>query len=86
MGIVDNAKEDYYRFADAFKHTDIFKKHSGKDKLIWELHSNAMGMRDIAKQIKKKDPKETANKDSVNTVVKIMRQEMFKEYGVTTKG
>lgn len=49
------AKEDYYRLAGQFLHRYHFKDK--KEQLIWELHSQGVSIRDIVKELKKKNYK-----------------------------
>lgn len=80
-----DAKQDYYRYAEAFQNTNTFKNYTTFEQCIWEFHANGDSLRTISKKLKKQ-VKNTINKDIANKIVNRIKKEMFKEYGVSTKG
>lgn len=71
------AKEEYYRLAGQFLHEHIFKEQ--KTKLIWQLHSEGISIRDIVKALKKRGFK--AYKNAVHRVVQDLTEQMLKKAG-----
>lgn len=71
------AKAEYYRMAEAFLNEYRFK--SKLEKVIWEYHTNAIGVRDIAKLINAAlGP--TFNKNQVHAIVKALSIKMKNRY------
>ena len=67
-------KAEYYRAAGYF--LNHYQFASKREKLIWELHSQGVSNRDIAKILKKKGVKRMA-KDVVRMLIKRLVKEMM---------
>jgi hypothetical protein len=71
------AKREYYRMAENFLTTYKFKTRL--DQVIWDYHSNGMSARNIAATL---NEVKIRSKSAVHLVIKRLREEMFKEYGI----
>lgn len=69
------AKEEYYRLAGQFLHEKVFKDH--KTKLIWQLHSEGISIRDIVIALKKRGFK--AYKNAVHRIVQDLTEQMLEK-------
>ncbi len=78
-----HAKSEYYSMAGQFLHAYAFA--STLEKVIWEYHSHAISVRNIAKLLRKVKTRRKMNKDSVNEVVQRLVIEMKKMYLVGYK-
>lgn len=70
------AKETYYRLASQFLHEFVFPDQ--KTKKIWQMHSDGISYRHIAKELAKSG--HHADKDSIWRIVRNLRNEMKKQY------
>lgn len=68
------SKEDYYRLAGQFLHDFPFKNK--KERRIWELHSQGISLRNIAKILSKRK-KIKLNKDAISLIVTRLVAEML---------
>lgn len=67
-----NAKIEYYTLAQHFLHTYKFKNN--KERVMWELHSEGISIRNISKEMKRRNFK--TYKFQVETVLSKLRDEM----------
>lgn len=65
-------KEEYYRLAGQFLHEHKFK--SAADRLVWDLHSQGMSIRNIIKRLKLEGF--SAYRDKVQGIIKNLLVEM----------
>lgn len=77
-----HAKSEYYSMAGQFLHTHKFA--SNLEKTIWEYHVNGIGVRDIAKLLKKVRVIKP-NKDNVQAIIAKLVVEMKLKYLVGDK-
>lgn len=70
-------RERYYQLAGQFLHEWTFS--DAKEKVVWQCHSNGMSTREISRQLNR----DGYGKNAVFLIVKRLRTEMFKIYGVT---
>lgn len=77
------AKNEYYSMTGRFLNEYKFKNNL--EKVIWEYHSNAISMRDIAQTLNKTRVKKF-NKDSVHSILKPLIKQMKKMYLVGLDG
>lgn len=68
--------EEYYRLATQFLHSHRFKNK--REKLIWEMHSNGTSIRNIVKELEKRQYP-ASKRDSVHKVVKGLAAKMKKK-------
>lgn len=78
--ITKNITEEYYRVAGHFLHDWDFK--TATEKVIWSLHADGQTVRDIAAVLKKQRRKHSY-RNGVSLVVRRLRSEMIKFYGIT---
>lgn len=71
------AKEEYYRMASHFLLEHKFK--TNLEQVIWEYHTNGIGVRDIATILDKTGIIKT-NRTTVSQLIKKLRQIMFGMY------
>ena len=76
------AKSEYYSMAGRFLHDYKFKNNL--EKVIWEYHSHAISMRNIAKTLNKTRVRKF-NKDNVHAILKPLIKEMKRLYLVSDK-
>lgn len=69
-------RQRYFELAGHFLHEHKFTESS--EKRVWELHSQGLSIREIARAIKKK----SLAKDSVFRIIKKLKDLMFVLYGV----
>lgn len=69
-------KQRYFELAGQFLHE--YKFEDSSEKRVWELHSQGLSIREIARAIKKK----SLAKDSVFRIIKKLKDLMFVLYGV----
>lgn len=73
------SKSEYYSMASQFLHNYKFKNNL--EKTIWDYHSNAISVRDIADLLKKARVKSiTPNKDNINEIIQRLTIEMKRMY------
>lgn len=71
--ILSTAKEEYFRLAGQFLHDYPFE--TKVDRLIWELHSQGLGVRQISKKLK--EDRIRLSKSLVSTIVQRIAREMI---------
>lgn len=69
------AKEEYYRLASQFLHSNKFKNK--KEEVIWTLYSEGLSIRNIVKVLKSRNFK--AYKNEVNKIVRTLSKIMLEE-------
>lgn len=73
------AKASYYQMASNF--LEEYKFTSNIEKIIWEYHSNGIGVRDISKLLKKAKIKSVKTaRTSVWLIIKKLRSSMYQMY------
>lgn len=76
------AKQEYYRLASHFLNDHVFE--ASLDKTIWEYHSNALSVRDIAIVLKKAGVLKMTKSSVLNVVQRlsdIMKERYLGNYG-----
>lgn len=74
---INYAKAEYYRLAEHFLNSHKFKNRL--ESLIWNLHSQGMSFREIAKKLKNSTNSLRLNKDNINTVIKTLAKTMMSQ-------
>lgn len=73
-----NSKSKYYELAGQFLHENQFETE--REKIIWELHSEGVGMTGIAQEIKRRRYK-VKSRSSVHAIIQKLAKEMLTKYG-----
>lgn len=71
-GVRSSARQKYYEMATHFLHAHQFE--SEMEYTIWEMHSNGLSLRKIAKEVSSQ--KRTFSKDEVAKIIKTIRGKM----------
>lgn len=79
--VLFESKQEYYRMAGHFLHETSFRNE--RERLIWELHSEGIGVEDTISILKTRRFK--AYKDLVHGAIVRLRKEMFEKYNAESQ-